>query len=41
MEDTDFNLAEHHKERINFHKKMLLYYLKEEQNDRLATKLGA
>ena len=27
--NTDFTLDEYHKERINFHMKMLLYYLNE------------
>lgn len=29
-ESTDFTLAEHYTERINFHSKMLNYYLREE-----------
>ena len=28
-ESTEFSLHEHHKERINFHMKMLNYYLSE------------
>jgi len=35
-DDTDFSLDEHYKERINFHTKMLYYYLNEEQNEKLA-----
>lgn len=37
MENTDFSLQEHHAERIEFHKKMLLYYLNEEKNEQLGT----
>lgn len=37
MNDTEFNLKDHYAERINFHRKMLLYYLTEEQNEKLAT----
>ena len=35
-DDTDFSLDKHYKERINFHTKMLYYYLNEEQNEKLA-----
>ena len=35
-DDMDFSLDEHYKERINFHTKMLYYYLNEEQNEKLA-----
>lgn len=28
-EDTDFTLRDHYKERINFHMKMLMYYLEQ------------
>lgn len=28
-DSMDFTLAEHYKERINFHMKMLMYYLNE------------
>jgi len=35
-DDTDFSLDKHYKERINFHTKMLFYYLNEEQNEKLA-----
>lgn len=35
-DDTDFSLDEHYKERIDFHMKMLYYYLNEEQNEKLA-----
>ncbi len=35
-DDTDFSLDEHYKERIDFHTKMLYYYLNEEQNEKLA-----
>lgn len=37
MNDTDFSLKEHYSERIAFHEKMLLYYLTEQQNEKLAT----
>lgn len=35
-DDTDFSLDKHYKERIDFHTKMLFYYLNEEQNEKLA-----
>ena len=35
-DDMDFSLDEHYKERINFHTKILYYYLNEEQNEKLA-----
>ena len=35
--DTDFTLDSHYKERINFHQKMLLYYLTQEVDEELAT----
>ena len=28
-EDTDFTLRDHYEERINFHMKMLIYYLEQ------------
>jgi hypothetical protein len=34
-ENMDFSLHKHHKERVEYHMKMLNYYLKEEYNDRL------
>lgn len=37
MNDTEFSLKEHYAERIAFHEKMLYYYLKEQQNERLVT----
>ena len=33
----EFSLRDHYAERIAFHKKMLLYYLTEEQNEKLVT----
>jgi hypothetical protein len=33
MENMEFSLQEHYKERIDFHKKMLLYYLNEQQSE--------
>ena len=37
MENIEFSLSEHYGERINFHQKMLLYYLNEKQNEKLGT----
>jgi len=37
MKNMEFNLNEHYEERVAFHKKMLLYYLTEQQNEKLAT----
>ena len=37
MNDMEFSLKEHYAERIAFHEKMLLYYLTEQQNEKLAT----
>lgn len=36
-ESMEFTLAEHYEERINFHIKMLNYYFKEKDNEKLAT----
>lgn len=37
MENTEFTLTEHYRERIQHHMKMLDYYLNEENHDRLGT----
>lgn len=31
--NMDFTLAEYHDERINYHMKMMLYYLNEQKNE--------
>jgi hypothetical protein len=36
-EDTEFTLPEYYRERIEYHMKMLRYYLKEEEHARLGT----
>jgi hypothetical protein len=37
MENTEFTLAEHYKERVQHHMKMLNYYLNKEKYGRLGT----
>lgn len=36
--DMDFTLDEYHNERIDYHMKMLNYYLNEDQNEKLAAR---
>jgi|SaaInl1SG_22_DNA_1037389.scaffolds.fasta_scaffold14073_5 hypothetical protein len=37
-QETDFTLDKHYEERINFHMKMLQYYLNEQNNEAMATR---
>lgn len=37
-QETDFTLDKHYEERINFHMKMLKYYLNEQKNEAMATR---
>lgn len=39
-ENTDFTLVDHYEERINFHMKMLNYYLNEKTNEIMAIRGG-
>ena len=36
--DMDFTVDEYHNERIDYHMKMLNYYLNEDQNEKLAAR---
>jgi hypothetical protein len=39
-ENTDFTLVDHYEERIDFHMKMLNYYLNEKTNEIMAIRSG-